>query len=395
MLDALVALTPFYISLFWALYFLLRGRLASSSHRLLGSFMASSAGLFLMHGFFYLEAYALYLALDPLYSLTSLSSYPLMYWYIRALTCEPVLRWRNLWHFVPAVTVALVLGALHLAGGEAERWRYLQRLLLDNDFSLVWDRGPAAWMARVYLLSRLFFAVQVFYYLLRAWRLVGAYEQRLLSFYSELKGRRLSWVKFLTLILIGGSLTSTLSNLVGRGYFASDHLALLLPSLAFSLVLFMVGYMGSMQRYSIQDVVLDEETNDREAAGDPTGRQSSAGSIGFSGRERLRRGLLRLMEEEALFKQADLRISDVSQRLRTNRTYLSNLINEEFGESFNVFVNRYRIQHACRLMARSEYRSYALAHLAELCGFGSVSSFNRAFKYFEGITPSQYLQARE
>src|SRR5690554_6942320 len=133
--------------------------------------------------------------------------------------------------------------------------------------------------------------------------------------------------------MLVGSLTSTLSNLMARGYFASDHLALLLPSLAFSLVLFMVGYMGSMQRYSIQDVVLDEETNDREATDDPTGRQSSAGSIGFSGRERLRRDLLRLMEEETLFKQADLRISDVSQRLRTNRTYLSNLINEEFGES--------------------------------------------------------------
>src|SRR5690554_7823308 len=81
LLHALVALTPFYISLFWALYFLLRGKPASSSHRLLGSFMASSAALFLLHRFSYLEPYALYLALDPLYTLTPLSSYPSMYWY--------------------------------------------------------------------------------------------------------------------------------------------------------------------------------------------------------------------------------------------------------------------------------------------------------------------------
>jgi AraC-like DNA-binding protein len=85
-----------------------------------------------------------------------------------------------------------------------------------------------------------------------------------------------------------------------------------------------------------------------------------------------------------------LRITSVSDSLKTNRTYISRLINDEFGVNFNEFVNKYRIEEAKKLLESNESKLFTMEHIAEKSGFGSVNSFTRVFKEFEGITPGQF-----
>jgi AraC-like DNA-binding protein len=143
---------------------------------------------------------------------------------------------------------------------------------------------------------------------------------------------------------------------------------------------FLIGLVGNKQNYSISDVVLDENEN----AGLPVENNVD--------RQILKEKLLKLMDKEQFYLDPNFRITILSSRLYTNRTYLSNLINTEFKMSFSDFINKYRVLYAKELIEEDEQFLYSLNHFAEKSGFGSLSSFNRAFKQFEGKTAGSYRQ---
>ncbi len=101
--------------------------------------------------------------------------------------------------------------------------------------------------------------------------------------------------------------------------------------------------------------------------------------------------LKQLLDNEKVFKNVDLTIVKLSNQLLTNRTYLSQLINEEFVKSYIDFINEYRIKEAILMFSDPEKSSkLTIAGLAKEAGFKSVSSFNVAFKKYSGITPSRF-----
>ena len=105
-------------------------------------------------------------------------------------------------------------------------------------------------------------------------------------------------------------------------------------------------------------------------------------------REKMKDELVHLFDEKEIYTNGDLTINDVAALLGTNRTYISNLINNEFGFSFYQFVNKYRIQKATILFI--EHPDMQIQEVATLVGFNSLSSFISSFKLNEGITPKQW-----
>jgi YesN/AraC family two-component response regulator len=96
-----------------------------------------------------------------------------------------------------------------------------------------------------------------------------------------------------------------------------------------------------------------------------------------------------LMEQQQLFKDSNLKLSDVADALGTNRTYISTCIRNYNGSSFSLFVNAYRVEYAQQLL-----RSNADIKLSEVwssSGFSSESSFFRAFKTITGTTPKDWI----
>lgn len=98
--------------------------------------------------------------------------------------------------------------------------------------------------------------------------------------------------------------------------------------------------------------------------------------------------LSRIIEEEELFKQPDLRITDIAARLATNRTYISAIIKSLSGDSFSNLINGYRIRYAQKLM--EEHPDMSVTDIASECGFTSRSAFYRNFKAITGMTPSEW-----
>lgn len=107
---------------------------------------------------------------------------------------------------------------------------------------------------------------------------------------------------------------------------------------------------------------------------------------------KLRRQLSTLMEEEKPFLNPKLTLLQLAEMLETNTNTLSRTINEGYDRNFYDFVNFYRIEEFKKLVNQDDHKNYTFLSIAYEVGFSSKTTFNRAFKKLEGITPREYYK---
>lgn len=95
------------------------------------------------------------------------------------------------------------------------------------------------------------------------------------------------------------------------------------------------------------------------------------------------------LEQNKPYLNPDFQLSDLRQILPFNRTYLSQIINAEYGCSFYQWANGLRIREAKRL--KIAYPDLSAQEIASRCGFSSVRAFYRTFSRETGSTPSEWL----
>lgn len=101
----------------------------------------------------------------------------------------------------------------------------------------------------------------------------------------------------------------------------------------------------------------------------------------------------KLLEKDQIFTRSDLTIEKLAHRLSTNRTYLSQIINEVFCKSYSNFINEYRVNHAMKMLSDPIIGTkYTIDAIARESGFNSISNFNMVFKKFSGVTPSVFIK---
>ncbi|CAN7737554.1 helix-turn-helix transcriptional regulator [Paenibacillus sp. LjRoot56] len=83
----------------------------------------------------------------------------------------------------------------------------------------------------------------------------------------------------------------------------------------------------------------------------------------------------------------DISLEQVAGKLNITGGYLSTYFKEKTGMNFVDYINEFRIKQAMNLLQQSEMK---IQDIAIATGFQSLSSFNRTFKKFSGVTPSEY-----
>ena len=101
-----------------------------------------------------------------------------------------------------------------------------------------------------------------------------------------------------------------------------------------------------------------------------------------------------LMRTRKPFLQKKLNLNDVAAMMHTNQTYLSNLLNSQYKQKFNDYINLMRVKEVCRLMRNPVNQKLSLDQLADLAGFNTRSTFYHAFKQFTGISPAAFLETQ-
>lgn len=98
------------------------------------------------------------------------------------------------------------------------------------------------------------------------------------------------------------------------------------------------------------------------------------------------------MGKHQYFLHPELTLRELALHLRTTPTMLSAAINTVEGLNFNDFVNRYRVAYFKQICQQPGNTHFTLLTIAYQSGFNSKATFNRAFRKWEGISPSEYLK---
>lgn len=272
--------------------------------------------------------------------------------------------------FITSIIVYLIIPKQEL--------QYFIHVHLYKEIPIASASTPLKVQIFLYNLTRIVFAIQLIPCTYFSWSYIREYELKIKEFYSATEERSLSWTGNLLIATILSAAFSLILTIIGKSFFADGVALIVIPSVLFSTLLYSIGYFGYNQAFSIRDYQKDL------LADKVTRNHNSNDTL----KSKLYTEIIRILEEGQIFRNPDLRITDISRILKTNRTYISSIINSEFDSSFCDLINHYRIDYSKRLLLHQS--SYILEYISSESGFASVNSFLRAFKKETGITPGQY-----
>ncbi len=228
-----------------------------------------------------------------------------------------------------------------------------------------------------------FLTIQILHmlcYIVYTRKLVLQFEANLGNYYSSTTKISLIWIKQLTIITgLFGLIVLTMQILIiSGGYYKlnnnADFLYLLLVA---GIVLTLV--IKSWRRPEIYSTI--------EVGGD----QYKDRELPQADKEKLLVSLEKLIKEEKVYTTPELKLKDVADLLNIQPYVLSQFLNTEYRKNFFRFINDLRIEEAEHKIKSGYLVKETIAGLAYEVGFNSKSTFNRAFKNKNGLTPSQFM----
>lgn len=174
---------------------------------------------------------------------------------------------------------------------------------------------------------------------------------------------------------------SSLETVFGVG--DSVFLTILLSSVA---LLIFAGSFASVRFFS--------QTNTVALIPNPTPRAKYQNSgLSPDQAQTIGQQLIQLMEQEHLYLNADLKLSDLASAVGYTSNIVSQVLNTELGKSYSGFVNQYRINFAKKRLQEPDSDALIVT-IAHDAGFNSKATFNGVFKKMVGMTPSVYRKSQ-
>jgi AraC-like DNA-binding protein len=309
---------------------------------------------------------------------------PLVYLYAVAASDRSWrFRRRHLGHFVPVIVVAVVVSPYYLMSGAAKIAMFER---------IVAGEVPAriALLAPTKYLSGLGYSIATVAYLAR-------HRRRIQDTYSSTERVNLRWLLWLAGAAAGVWVIATTLQVTDFNHrLREDHV-----SLGVALVVYAIGYMGLRQpeifRYETSEFPVPRAAirapAESPASVDATAIRYERSGLADEEAIALEKSLVRLMEQEAPWRDSELTLPELATRLDSTPHKLSEVLNTRVGETFYDFVNKYRVRDVQRRLQAGEAKQRKMLALAMDAGFASKSTFNQAFKKHTAQTPSGFRQA--
>jgi len=225
------------------------------------------------------------------------------------------------------------------------------------------------------------------------------HRRRVQDSYSSIERVNLQWLLWLGIAAAGVwalALGFQVAQASGMGV---DVSADRYVSLAVSVLVYAIGYRALRQpeifRYDTAEMPIPRQeppaTPSPAAPHTDTERpRYERSGLGERQAERLKASLIAVMEQEEPWRNSDLTLATLAERLATTPHKLSEVLNTEIGQTFYDFVNGYRVRDVQRRIEAGDAGRQKMLALAMDAGFASKSTFNLAFKKHTSQTPSDY-----
>lgn len=235
---------------------------------------------------------------------------------------------------------------------------------LDAQLHIVASRGQAMPGYEVY--TRLFTSkatallVWSITYNLLSIKRVTAYR-RVIENYSADEGcSPVHWLRTFILYMFSVLLLPIIALGLGKGFFA-DSLWMLLPSMLTSVQIIILCYNIVSENYIV--------TTDADALSHIV--QTKVRRIN-------REHFEHYIQIRKPYMNPKLRITNMAADLHSNRTYLSNFINSEYGMNFSRYINRLRLKELEQLHLEPQNENVPEIHLILQAGFSCYRGYIRA-----------------
>lgn len=390
---------PTFVILFWLVLFILDDN--KNEAKIFFTFFLSIALVnYIIHWFYFNQNENIYNILENVWIFTSLSVYPLYYYYIRYLTKDKKINYNWIWMLIPAFTLATFSSILYILMSPQEIETFTHEILFHNrPKSDTYSTLINLQLLRM-ALFKLIFTVEVALVTFFGLRFIREFNEKVLAFYSDVQHREVSNIRFTLLFLLITAIVSSISNFLGKDFFIDNQYLLAIPSIAHSIALFGVSYAGYKQTFSIRELTHDQiELNNNNIEPVLNEQKKETGLVESKNNcecellgsfyDELYEQMEHLLKKEQVFRNSDLRLNELASMLGTNRTYVSRLINNKENSNFCDYINKHRIRYAKQLLA-SEQKDLSLQDIAIESGFSNNSSFYRVFTKIEGTSPAKY-----
>lgn len=205
-----------------------------------------------------------------------------------------------------------------------------------------------------------------------------AYRERGLSFFSfqpsSLSWHRSFFIQLLTVVLVFVITRVTFPSDLGDHIIAA-HIAFVIYSTSFVVVK--------------RSVFFEEQTETTPV------RKYEKSSLTLEIQSSTLRKLEHYMESEKPYLDAGFSLPLMAKRLSVSTHHLSQILNEELGQSFFDLVAQYRVAEAQQLLTSPETAHLKIEEIAQQVGYNSKSAFNTAFRKITQQTPSEFRRNYE
>ena len=336
---------PMFVCAFWAIVFSVNYRRLHLIKKILFWFMLTATSLYFGHFIVFNHIESLIPLTDTVYSLATLSVYPLFYLYILSLT--DTIKKRHLLLLLPGALIAATIGVCYagMSGGT------LRSLILH----ILYDEGPLPSVSAcrismtAHLLMKYVILAEVLCILPAGFYKLSVFRKKVRKYYSNTRHRDMKGIRNLLRAFLVTSCLSILADMIGRTFFIDSIILLIAVLVPFSTMLFLIGYIGHIQTFTIDDLRIEEQKVNALACMDNISGQGIQEEIRLR-REELKENLSHLMTEKKLFLNPDLKLSDVARILNSNRTYVYEALKCNDALSFTDYVNRFRIAYSISLL---------------------------------------------
>lgn len=246
------------------------------------------------------------------------------------------------------------------------------------------------------------FVVQILSYNIAAIVALRRHRQAILETYSSIEKKDVHWLQALLIIITGIYIFSfTLSHLRlfgvrGIGEYFALLQVLIVVSIYFMSykVLFSPGVFNMSPYPEETQLAVARMDITSDSAEESSRKYLKSGLKPDQARKHLDE-LLKYVDEQKPFKNPDLNIFMLAQMVDLSRNHLTQVLNENMGVSFYVYINTCRVREAQRLMLDPGFSHLSLTGIAAEAGFKSRTTFFTNFKKITGITPQEWIKREQ
>ncbi len=290
---------------------------------------------------------------------------PLLYFYFKRITQKYVFKKRDLLHLLPTVLLLIYLVPIYALPAEAKLGLMLERIR--------WGHHPAdPNHVSLLVFLKLSSLIVYGYFILRLY-LNSKKSDTLIQ--ANIKWQRnVSAIYFLYILLylIYGI---SISNDISYGVFYHTQIICLIGMVVY------FGYSANVQP-KVYSGLYSLHLNNKP-------KYNNSGLSKNLANE-LKEKLLVLFNEHKIYKQNNISLEALAEKLNTSRHGTSQLINEHFEMTFNELVNTYRVQEAQRLLHCEKKKNSNIIDIAYEVGYNNKTTFNKAFKKRTNLTPREF-----